>query len=359
MKKWVLYIMSAVFCMGFFACTAEEGLVDGSAEHDKEVMVSFALNIPDSRNASDTEVGTAWESYIDEIRIFAFVGGYYKEEVKIISFDENDGSQTRTLLGKMKSDYNDGTDLELVILTNMRSRGVQEPKLEVDKTEKKGLYTQLVFDYTEPWKFSDGGEKKYIPMWGITTKFEEIEDTDTYRKYDAGIIDMYRAVAKINITINGGNGLDGFSIKKLELCNVLKEGYCASLKTPVSSDTQFTEASYPSKASISTEDLEVFSSDEGEKYKIENQIYIPEIGQSYPSNPYFHIRITTAPINGTERLYNLYMRTLQTDSRFGFDIVRNHKYVFNINTITATDEIKVGYNVDAWGQGTNIDWGFN
>lgn len=357
MKKWVLYIMSIVFCMGFFACTAEDDLTDNSADQGKEVMVSFTLNIPDSRNASDTEEGTAWESYIDEVRIFAFVNDRYKEEVRIISFDENDGNQTRTLFGKMKSDYDAGKNLELVILTNMKSRGVKEPTLAVDETNKQGLYEQLVFNYTEPWKFSEG-VKKYIPMWGITTKFDIKEDTETYRIYDAGIIDMYRAVAKINITINNGEGIQGFSIKKLELCNVLNQGYCASLRSPVDSETQLTEASYPGTAAPTKDNMEVFYSERGEQCKIENEIYIPEIGQHFPF-PYFHIRITTTPINGTERLYNLYMRTLQTDSRFGFDIVRNHKYVFNINTITATDEIKVGYYVNTWGKGTNVDWGFN
>lgn len=359
MKKWVLYIISVVFCMGFFACTAEEDLVDNSADYDKEVIVSFALNIPDSRNASDTEEGAAWENYIDEVRIFAFVNDRYKEEVNIISFDENDGDQTRTLLGKMKSDYNNGEKLELVILTNMSSRGVREPTLSVDQTDKQDLYKQLVFSYTEPWKFTEEGEKKYIPMWGITSEVKIAEDTETYRKYDAGIIDMYRAVAKINITINDGKGLQGFAIKKLELCNVLNQGYCASLNTPENSDIQFTAASLPNTASPSTKDLEVFHSEEGEQSKIENEIYIPEIGTYFPYNPYFHIKITTTSINGTERLYTLYMRTLQTDSRFGFDIVRNHKYVFNINSITATDEIKVGYNVDTWGDGTEIDLPFN
>lgn len=346
MKKWVLYIMSAVFCMGFFACTAEEGLVDGSADHAKEVAVSFALNMSDSRNASGTEEEALWESHIDEVRIFAFVDNKYKEEVRIISFDENE----RTLLGKMKSDYNNGEGLELVILTNMGSRGVAEPELVVDQTEKEGLYKQLVFEYTEqPWKFSEG-EKKYIPMWGITTKFDIKEDTETYRIYDAGTIYMHRAVAKINITVAGGEGIEGFIIEEVKLYNVPDKGYCASLNTP--SDNYFNKPSFPSDMKALATPLPVYTNDNGTEKtrKIENKIYVPEMGwiSAAAYNPmFFYIQIN-AQVNGNRKEYNIYMREQQGDPYTTFDIIRNHIYTININSLTI-DEFKFTYMAIPWG----------
>lgn len=349
MKKWVLYIMSVVFCMGFFACTAEDDLTDNSADQGKEVMVSFTLNIPDSRNASDTEEGTAWESYIDEVRIFAFVNDRYKEEVRIISFDENDGNQTRTLFGKMKSDYDAGKNLELVILTNMKSRGVKEPTLAVDETNKQGLYEQLVFNYTEPWKFSEG-EKKYIPMWGITTKFDIKEDTETYRIYDAGTIYMHRAVAKINITVAGGEGIEGFIIEEVKLYNVPDKGYCASLNTP--SDNYFNKPSFPSDMKALATPLPVYTNDNGTEKtrKIENKIYVPEMGWTSATayKPmFFYIQIN-AQVNGNRKEYNIYMREQQGDPYTTFDIIRNHIYTININSLTI-DEFKFTYMAIPWG----------
>lgn len=351
MKKWVLYIIGIVCGTAMFSCTAEEEFTDTVANDNKETIVSLALNVSYSRNASETDKVTLWENYIDEVRIFAFVNDTYKEEVTILSYNEND----KTMLGKMKSEY-EGNNIELVVLTNMKSRGVSEPSLNVDKTNKRELYKQLVFNYEQPWN-SFLNENAYIPMWGITKKIVVKEDTETYRIYDGGIIDMYRAVAKIDILINNGDGIADFAIKKIELCNVLNKGYCASLETPQDSEVQFTKASLPGSAIRTEENIEVFSSETGEQYKIENRIYIPEIGQYNPL-PYFHLKIT-ASFKGKERFYDLYMRTMQTDPRFGFDIIRNYHYIFNINTITADDEIKIGYAVDSWGMGTNIELPFD
>lgn len=355
MKKWVLYIMSIVFCMGFFACTAEDDLTDNSAgkSNEENVLVSFNLNIPSTRASSESEFDPnyEWERYIDatDIRVFVFKDNIYQEEVKGLFLDGNDGDDTRTLTGRVKSSYN-GNPVNLVVLTGMKNRGVNEPSLESGTTTAKKLYEQLIFNYgNEAWGFS-ANETKYIPMWGISEGFRIIEED---KINDAGIITMYRAVAKINITINNGDGIDNFIIKEVKLCSVPNQGYCASLNTPNASDKQFEKPSLPTRMSGLPESLTVYTDENGNKHtkRIENKIYVPEMGYNdfgY-NTPYdFHILIK-ATNSGIEQEYKIYMREEQGNYKTSFEIIRNHIYKININSLTPDGFFKFTYEAIPWG----------
>lgn len=355
MKKWLLYIMSFAFSIGFFSCTAAEEAIITPDNESGEVLVSFKLNMPSSRDISSLDDNYPWERYIDptDVHVFVFANDKYQEKITYLFWgNEEDGNETRTIQGRIQSAYQ-GQKIELVILTNIKNRATAEPKLTTGKTTKTDLYKELIFQYgTEAWTFSEK-VKNYIPMWGISTPISIEAD----KMNDAGIINMYRAIAKIDIKINEGNGIENFKIKKLELHNVPDKGYCASLKTPnPDNNIQFEEASLPDDIKAS-KIFEVFSSETGEEKAIENKIYIPETGK-YKPYPYFKIQIY-AEVNHKERTYDLYMRENQVDKLSSFEIIRNHKYMINIKTITSTEEIKMVYNVNSWGQGTNVDIPFN
>lgn len=362
MKKWLLYMLSVVLCTGLFSCTAYEEMDDiPSAGKGGEVKVSFVLNIPSSRSTtggSDLDDNYYWERYINEtdIRAFVFIGDKYQEEVKGLYIDpvSNEQNQIRTITGMISSQY-EGQQVQLVVLTNMASRGVKPFTLWAGMN-KKELYEKLVYKYNEAWTFSEAETESYIPMWGISGEFSIEPDVLNH----AGEIYMYRAIAKIDIKVNDGNGIDNFTIKKIELVNVPSEGYCASLnygEVNVEKGEAFKHASVPATSVALKDTLLVF--EEGEKYKIENRIYVPEMTK-YKPYPYFRIRIhTTAGIYEDERVYDIYMRDKQTDNQTTFEILRNHKYVINIKTITSTDEVKVGYRINTWGQGTTVDIPFN
>lgn len=363
MKKWLLYMLSVVLCTGLFSCTAYEEMDDiPSTGKEGEVKVSFLLNIPSSRGAtdgSDLDDNYYWERYINEtdIRAFVFIGDKYQEEVKGLFIDpvSNEQNQTRKITGMISSQY-EGQKVQLVVLTNMASRGVEPFTLKAGMS-KKELYEKLVYKYgDEAWTFSETETESYIPMWGISGGFSIEPDVLNH----AGEIYMYRAIAKIDIKVNDGNGIDNFTIKKIELVNVPSEGYCASLnygEVNVEKGEAFKHASVPATSVALKDTLLVF--EEGEKYKIENRIYVPEMTK-YKPYPYFRIRIhTTAGIYEDERVYDIYMRDKQTDNQTTFEILRNHKYVINIKTITSTDEVKVGYRINTWGQGTTVDIPFN
>lgn len=363
MKKWILYMLSVVLCTGLFSCTTDEDWTDiPSTGKEGEVKVSFVLNIPSSRGAtdgSDLDENYYWERHINEtdIRAFVFIGGKYQEEVKRLIIDPvNDNqNQIRKITGMISNQY-EGKLVQLVVLTNMASRGVEPFTLTAGMSQEE-LYKKLVYKYgNEAWTFSEAETESYIPMWGISGGFEIKPDVLN----DAGEIYMYRAIAKIDIKVNDGKGIDNFTIKKIELVNVPSEGYCASLNydgVDVESGEAFKNASVPDALVAIADPFSVFEGEE--KCKIENRIYVPEMTK-YKPYPYFKIRIhATAGIYEEKRVYDLYMRGKQTDPQTSFEILRNHKYVINIKTITSTDEVKVGYHINTWGQGTTVDIPFN
>lgn len=350
MKKWVLYIMSVVFCMGFFACTAEEGLVDNSGDknNEEDVLVSFNLNIPSARASSESEFDPnyEWERYIDatDIRVFVFKDNIYQEEVKGLFLDGNDGDETRRITGRVKSSY-EGDKVNLVVLTGLKSRGVAVPELTPGQTTATDLYQQLKFNYDEAWSFY-ANEKKYIPMWGVSEKFKIIEED---KINDAGTIYMYRAIAKIDIKVNNGDGITGFKITKLELVNAPIQGYCAPLENPAVNGEPMEKPFVPSYQA-NNNSFEINLDDDGEKTTtVENKIYVPEM--NYWPSPNFHIKITATVLN-KEHEYTIYMRSNQTDAATSFEIIRNHKYIININSVTKEGDALIGYSVNSWGSST-------
>lgn len=359
MKKWVLYIVGIVCGTAMFSCTAEEELDSAPSDKNEKVTVSFTLNGPLSRaSQTETDENYTWERYIDEtdVRAFIFIGNTYREEVKIWFFEDNDGAQTRTMRGRISKAY-EGKELKMVVFTNMKNRGVKEPTLIPGTTTKEGLYKQLIFPYGDKaWTFSEN-EKKYIPMWGVS---EDFKITDENGINNAGDITMYRAVAKIDITVKDGAGLDNFVINKVELCNVPNQGYCASLKTPSPDDNQFESVSLPEEINTIKEALTVYEYNGTDKTtSIENKIYVPEMGLvGLLYKPFgFSIKIY-ATVTEEAQVYDIYMREEQGNSQTAFDVIRNHKYIININSFTPQNAVKVNYDVVTWGESSVYIPGF-
>lgn len=352
-----------MYCMVLTACTEEEIPDNPRTESEGKVIVNFFLDIPSARSADDaTDSNFYWERYIkvSDIRAFVYKDNKFQEEVKGLDLKDVTGqeqNEIREITGRLTNDYKESDNLQLVVLTNMNSRGVQAPATVTPNSSPADLYKQLIYYYapatdSNAWNFSDT-EMNYIPMWGISEKFT-LANPDGMNQI-SNAITMYRAIAKIDIVVNDGLGLGAdkgnFTIKKMELCNVPDQGYCASLNMPSPDDLQFATASFPkSLHPITDKTFTVYEASDATAAtpKIENRIYVPEMGM-YAPFPNFHIRIM-ATIYNKSREYIIYMRSNQTDSRTAFDIVRNHKYIINIRSVTSTEQLMVGYAVNSWGQ---------
>lgn len=356
MKKWVLYIMSAVFCMGFFACTAEDDLTDNSAgkSNEENVLVSFNLNTPSARTSSTDELDSSpyqWERYIGQtdIRVLVFKENIYQEEVKGLFLKGNDSDEIRTFTGRITNSYN-GSKVNLVVLTGMKSRNVNMPQLTSGKTIVEDIYKGLIFNYDEAWSFY-ADETKHIPMWGKSNDFS----INAGQMNDAGEITMYRAVAKIDILINGGKGLDDFKVNKIEICYPSLKGYCASLNSlkenAFDQEGQFRDSSVPTGAANTSTTFEIYSLKDGNEIKnsFENEIYVPETS----INSGFRIKLfatITNPSGDETKEYSILMREVQGDGETRFQLIRNHHYIFNINSFTQEGLIKFNYQVVHWGK---------
>ncbi|WP_455664279.1 FimB/Mfa2 family fimbrial subunit [Phocaeicola sp.] len=365
MKKWLLHIMPlAIYCMALIACTTEQDIPEvPSAGTEGKVKVSFLLNMPSSRSNAGTgyDDNYYWERYIgtNDVRAFVYKDNKFQEEVKALTMDEVTDemqNQTRRITGRLTNNYTESDNLRLVVLTNMKSRGVNAPQSVTPGSSPTDLYKQLTFNYTEAWTFSER-ETNYIPMWGISSPFKLIEPNGWN---EIETINMYRAIAKIDIKVNGGEGLGegkgNFTINRLELCNVPNMGYCASLQAEPSAGMAFENASCPSNMKGNESAFTVYEraeSEDGPTKIIENKIYVPEMTM-YAPYPNFYIKIS-ATIYEKEKEYTLYMRSNQTDLLTAFEIIRNHKYVININTVSSFDEIVAGYAISPWGEESPID----
>lgn len=97
--------------------------------------------------------------------------------------------------------------MDFVVMVNTESKGVQSPTMTKGNS-KADLYKQLVYSYEgKDWSTN-------IPMWGEGT-IASIQSGE----YNIGELTLQRAIAKVNVTVNDGKGLENFEITNVSLHN--------------------------------------------------------------------------------------------------------------------------------------------
>ena len=92
--------------------------------------------------------------------------------------------------------------MDFVVMVNTESKGVQSPTMTKGNS-KADLYKQLVYSYEgKNWSTN-------IPMWGEGT-IASIQSGE----YNIGELTLQRAIAKVNVTVNDGKGLENFENKE-------------------------------------------------------------------------------------------------------------------------------------------------
>lgn len=355
------YYLLTILCFICVSCS-NDGLTDdvenGNQETAESVRVQLRIDFPVSTRATTatddgtTSDGEQYERYINDVRIFAFVkegewGAFnFIEEARNVIIDSNDGSVNRVVHATLtKSKYTSG-QVSLVTIINSRARGIND--IELDSwSGKNALYNQLMFNYDKSnqlWEFK--GYKQYIPMWGETI-ITNINNTNIES------LQLKRAIAKVGITINNGNGLAGFQINKVSLYNYNDKGYC----TPV--DKHENALHIPIDVTQVTDSpivVDNLSDEEGRK-SITDRIYIPEhnnvnADNSQGKSKKLYIVIETT-VNGKPKTYTLNFVKKKEDGSFkDYDIFRNNSYIFNINSVKSDEPdatVDLNYEVIAWG----------
>jgi hypothetical protein len=224
------------------------------------------------------------------------------------------------------------------------------------------VYQKLIYNTNDGRWITN---QKRIPMWGKTA----IKQLNKGTLINDGC-DLYRAVAKVQIWVNGKEGLagttdltsdnDDFKITSIVVNNANSQGYCASLFTPDPSYAiQYEDASVPNSVSTLApityipEDKDVvYEIDGGEKQSFNDAresysdfIYLPEHDITGGDND---VTITVNfTYNGEERTGTLYFKNYQTGNLW--DVIRNHSYVFNITGVNLNVDTDIlEYQVIDW-----------
>lgn len=325
------YYLLVILCLVAASCTADGGMYDFPDSGDRALItdanvnfvISFSANPSTRVNESE---GLASERTISDVHVYTFQENQFVEEVQYVLIGGKDGDASRNITGKLSEVYAADLPMEFVVIANTGKREIGSARM-VKGGSKAKLYEQLVFSFQK-----DGNWSGNIPMWGLGV-IENVKNGDN----NFGALKLVRAVAKVNVTVAGGAGLENFRIAEIRLHRYNTEGYCAPLENG--------SPSIPPSSTLA-DDADFLTSGvlDGEQgNKFENKFYIAEhknVGVDDKDKVYLTI---AAEVREVEKTY-----TVQFSTKEGaYDVLRNNIYLFNI---TGVDKVTsaLSYEVKQW-----------
>lgn len=325
------YYLLTILCLMTTSCVSD-GMMDDSSingEGHGELIeggnVNFAMTFPtiDAQENNGTDNGTSEERTINDVQIYTFVEGQFVEKIKYVLISGTDGDETRNVMGKLTKTYMSDTAIDFVVIVNAKNIGLSEINLK-EGDRKIDLYRLLLFDFNKDLDFA-----KNIPMWG-EGKIESFKKGEVNR----GDLTLERAIAKVNVMVNNGNGITDFRITEVEIHKYNTQGYCAPM--------QDNGPSIPGTSKISTDILSSSKISVEEANNVKNKLYMPEHknkGVAKENKTYLVIK---AMAREKEKSYIIPFSNNGAD----YDVLRNHMYVFNITSVKM--DVTLEYEVKAW-----------
>jgi len=294
------------------------------------LVLNFAINSSVTRAGEtdgDHTDGEIKERKIKDVHIYAFQNNQFKEEVKYVSIFGTDGEITRTIQGRLLESYDANIAVKLVVIVNGGNKKVITSSNPIinSNTTPKALYDQLVFNYNANDDWST-----YIPMTGIC-EIQPLQEGD----YNTAKLELTRAVAKVNVTVNEGKGLDNFRITEIRLCNYNTSGYCAS--------NDLSEPYIPTDVQQSTTPISSGTITDAEMNAYENHLYLPEHKNIGVTDKKAYLEID-AMVKGESKTYTLAF----AQNGNPHDVLRNYMYVFNIRSVKMDIDVGIDYEVAIW-----------
>lgn len=377
MKSWFKYICLFAGCvLSLPSCTYDEQIDADTTETFVELTLSYAQD-PMSRDvgSKDDELDYTTETQcaldINDIFILAFKKTDNTTD-ELIGLVEDLRMVGNTIKGRMRPQPS-AINVYFAVLANLTQNEIKDANGNVVTNmvvflkgmigqTSDAVYQKLIYNTNDGRWITN---QKRIPMWGKTA----IKQLNKGTLINDGC-DLYRAVAKVQIWVNGKEGLagttdqtsdnDDFKITSIVVNNANSQGYCASLLVPNSNPAiQYEDASVPNSVSTlapityTPEDKDVvYEIDGGEKQSFNDAresysdfIYLPEHDITGGDND---VTITVNfTYNGEERTGTLYFKNYQTG--YLWDVIRNHSYVFNITGVISDVGIDIlEYQVIDW-----------
>lgn len=337
------YYLLAILCIMATSCVSD-GVMDEcpnsskSKQTVKDARVSLVLNFAFNSSVTragesdgDTTEGEESERKIRDVHIYAFQNNQFKEEVKYVSIFGTDGESTRMIQGTLTETYDSNYAVKFVVVVNGENKKVITASNPSSYTTPEALYNQLVFNFN-----SNDDWSTYIPMAGMC------EIRPLAEGENVATLALTRAIAKVNVTVNEGKGLENFRITEIRLCNYNTSGYCAS--------TDLSKPFIPANVQQSTTPISSGEITEAEKNAYENHFYLPEhknVGVSAGKEVYLEIDAT---VKGVAKTYTL---AFAQDGNT-HNVLRNYMYVFNIKSVSMDIDVTptLKYEVQLWEEKT-------
>ena len=330
------YYLLAILCIMATSCVSD-GVMDecpGSSKSKqtvKDARVSLVLNFAFNSSVTragesdgDTTEGEESERKIKDVHIYAFQNNQFKEEVKYVSIFGTDGENTRMIQGTLTETYDSNNAVKFVVIVNGENKKVITANKPSNYTTPEALYNQLVFEFNSNDDWSTN-----IPMAGMC-EIRPLAEGENVAK-----LALTRAVAKVNVTVNEGKGLDNFRITEIRLCNYNTSGYCAS--------NDLSEPYIPTDVQQSTTPISSGTITDAEMNAYENHLYLPEHKNIGVTDKKAYLEID-AMVKGESKTYTLAF----AQNGNPHDVLRNYMYVFNIRSVKMDIDVGIDYEVAIW-----------
>ena len=362
MNKYLLYTVLFIG-LSFVSCTDKNAFFDEMGQKvPVSLTVSFTGDVP-SRDVNDkddnldytTDPQSAMSSDDTYVLIVSqadnkLLGLVQDLKLELVYNNYNE----KRLLGNIPADFV-GKEIRLVILTNLTQNqldlGEEESSVKDFLESKIGetassIYQSLVYSYQyedAPWEIldKDGKQKRRIPMWGETGEF-----TLPVEGKNLSCL-LYRAIAKVNIWINGKEGINSFKINSITVNHANNGGYVVSSKE-LSSDitVQYTTPDVPATVTPFSDTEKITYSnltDEQATKAFSDVIFLPEHDNTSKEKTPVSLTVNY-DFNGDKGLEKNI--EFKDKSEAPFDVVRNHSYIFDI--VKIHDDFIFEVKVEPW-----------
>lgn len=366
MKKYI-YIFAIICLQAMIAACADSEIYD-SPDNGTGSSINILLNVPVDNGKTrgliygPGEAPVEGESSIKDVYALAFnkTSGNYVGKLVARMISNN------SLMATVNAEEIEMNELTVVVLTNLKGLENGNELIEYINGLTKGTVTKtavlnnLEYTFSGIWALAD----RPLPMWG------ETNITPIEGKAVSGSVDLYRAVSKINVVVNLGQGIeprDGkevFKLKSVRVYYARTSGLAGSLHAPVvnqeGGSNLIITPSIPQNVGFfprynegAENNLLFEESLAGGSYAIENRIYVPESDQTNTEEPMCLVVGGYYMGSEQETYYRVDFKQGNKGSTF-YNAIRNHIYTFNINNVTrpgtddpdqALDHVVVGMDV--------------
>lgn len=366
MKK-SLYILILIFLQITIGSCTDDALYESPDSGTSSLKIVLNVPVDNGRTRGliygpDEYPYTENESKIADVRVLAFNKSNNTYLGQFISYITG----TNTLMANIDVKEVGTNELTVVVLANLQEQENGNELISTIASWEKNSITKeqalkaLEYSFSQKWDLSS----RLLPMWG------ETNITPIEKQTVEGSINLYRAVSKINVVVNDGegkkttDGTDVFKLKSIRVYYARTSGLAGSLHAPVANtegSNTITAPSMPTNVNhfpryneSGVSCLVYESSQEGGSYAIENQIYVPESDQKDTSKEPMCLVVGGYYMGSSEEtFYRVDFKQGNKGTEF-YNAIRNHIYNFNIQNVTrpgtdepdpALDHVVVGMDV--------------